>query len=88
MALHDCIQARNQAFAKGGGGRTGTNSQKFFFENYLIQTAVLSKLLLLKCITNGFLEAEPPAVGDHGGLGQIPSSAAIFVIFRKKNYLF
>ena len=48
---------------------------------------VLSKLLLLKRVTDGSLGAEPPAAGDYGDLGAKPSTAGqVFVVFWKKSY--
>ena len=40
---------------------------------------VLSKMVLLKRITDGALKAEPPAAGGFGGLGQSPHPQGNFL---------
>ena len=48
---------------------------------------VLSKLVLLKHITDGGLGAEPPAAGRYGGLGAKPPAAGQFLyVFGQKSY--
>ena len=45
----------------------------------------LSKLVQLKCITDGGLGAETPTAGGYGSLAAKPLAAGRFFVIKKKN---
>ena len=71
---------RNQDFAEGRGLTPKVKMSELRDE--------LSKLVQLKRITDGGLEAAPPAYGGYGGLGAKPLVAGRFFVILQKKYLF
>ena len=69
-----CVLAHNQDF--GTGRRIKPKVISVNWETYI------SKLLYLKCITDGGRGVEPPAAKGYGGLGaKPPASGKFFLIF-------